>query len=170
MAQTNTKTHWKKVKGTNYLGEWSVPDNEELVLSIKSVGKELVPNAQGKSDEKYVIHFDEVSEGLVVSAKVVLQAIAEATGSPYIEDWVGHKITLYKEFGHWFGKAQHALRVRPEAPSEEKLFCDECGQEIKPASGMNAAKIAEYTKKKYGKQLCSECAMKEKEAANGADK
>lgn len=158
------KTHWKKVKGTEYLGEWSI-ECEDLVLTIKSVGQEQVPNSRGEKDEKYVIHFAECSEGLVIAAKVVLEAIAKATGSPYIEDWPGHKIALYKEFGRWFGKEQYAIRVRSEAPTETKILCEECGRNIKPAYGMNIKELADYTKKTYGKCLCSACATKEKEGA-----
>lgn len=154
------KTHWKKVKGTDYLGEWSIQD-EDLILTIKTIGTEMVPNSRGEKDEKYVIHFDECKEGLVVSAKVVLEAIAKACGSNYIEDWIGHKIALYKEHGRWFGKEQDAVRVRDTEPAV--IICEDCGKVIKSAWGMSAIDVAQNSLKKFGRKLCAECSVKAKE-------
>lgn len=50
-------------------------------------------------------------------------------------------------------------------PAEEKHICSECGNEIQPYGNMSAEQLMNYTSKKYGKPLCSECATKAAESA-----
>ena len=80
--------------------------------------------------------------------------------------WPGVKVQLYKDPKVRFANEEvGGLRVRKFLPaSEPEVFCDECGQEIKASNGMTPKQLAAYTKKKYGKALCPECAKKAKEA------
>lgn len=41
-----------------------------------------------------------------------------------------------------------------------EIFCDECHGLVKPSNGMSADSLAAYTKAKYGKVLCADCAKK----------
>jgi hypothetical protein len=69
-----------------------------------------------------------------------------------------------------FGDTVEALGVRNKLPEDVKITCSSCGKQIRPAFGMSASQLAAYTKKKYGKNLCAECAKGKKEAEqDGAD-
>ena len=56
------------------------------------------------------------------------------------------------------------LRIRPQIPAQKQvsLKCADCGGVIAPAIGKTAEYISMYTHKIYGKELCAECATKEK--------
>ena len=99
------------------------------------------------------------------------KTISKVCGSPYIEQWTGHRIQIYATTTRMAGETVECLRIRDKAPEEVKIPCEECGQMIAPAFKMNATQLAAYTRKKYGKALCAECAQAKKEAENnGADK
>ena len=64
-----------------------------------------------------------------------------------------------------------ALRIRAFIPKQTEAIstkCADCGNDIhefETTKGkMTPAQMAQYTYQKYGKQLCAECAQKQKEA------
>ena len=81
--------------------------------------------------------------------------------TPYIEEWSGHRIQIGVEMVKAFGEIVDALRVRNFLPEEKAVKCECCGEDIKPAHGMNSAQLAAYTRSKYGRALCAACATKE---------
>lgn len=110
-----TRTHWKKMTNTNYLGSWDL-DGRDMIVRITEVRKEMIQNAQGR-EEKAVAYLDGGLKPLILNT-TNLKAIAKALGSPYIEDWSGRKIQLYTEKVAAFGEITEAVRVRdfdPEA-------------------------------------------------------
>ncbi len=154
------KTHWKKLTSPNYLGSWDFQPGEERTVTIKEVKQEIVQNQNGK-EECTVAHFVEDIKPLILN-KTNGGMIAKVLGTPYIEDWAGKKITLKIKKISAFGEMVDAVRVSPERPTEEKIFCESCGKEILPVDGRSAEVIANATKNKYGKKLCMTCARKEK--------
>lgn len=52
-----------------------------------------------------------------------------------------------------------------EPVDEERFICENCGNELQPYGNMTAEKLHNYTLKKYGQVLCSDCATKAAEAA-----
>ena len=92
-------------------------------------------------------------------------------GTPYVEKWSGLRIQIGQDVTKFGGDLVECLRVRKEKPEDAQIACQECGQMIQPAFSMSVTQLAAYTKKKYGKQLCAECAQAKKEAENnGTDK
>ena len=154
------KTHWKKLTSPNYLGSWDFQPGEERTVTIKEVKQEIVQNQNGK-EECTVAHFVEDIKPLILN-KTNGGMIAKVWGTPYIEDWAGKKITLKIKKISAFGEMVDAVRVSPERPTEEKIICEVCGQEIFPVDGRSAETIANATRNKYGKKLCMTCARKEK--------
>ena len=60
-----------------------------------------------------------------------------------------------------FGGVHDALRIRPRLPrdiSGPVPKCEQCGKDIHAAGSMTPEQTAAYTKKKYGRKLCAECA------------
>lgn len=157
------KTHWKKLTNPNYLGSYAFQPGEEKTVTIKEVKREIVQNQNGK-EECTVAYFVEDIKPLILN-KTNGSMIAKVWGTPYIEDWAGKKIILKVKKISAFGEMVDAVRVSPERPAEEKIFCEACGNEILPVDGRSAETIANATRNKYGKKLCMDCVRKEK--ANG---
>ncbi|MBP3736549.1 MAG: hypothetical protein J6I56_05975 [Lachnospiraceae bacterium] len=156
------KTHWKKFNNPDYLGAYAFQPGEEKTVTIKSVGREMVynPSNSGK-EECTVAHFEEDIKPLILNV-TNCKTIAKVWGTPYIEDWAGHRITLKVKRINAFGELVDAVRVSADRPPEETYVCEACGKEIQPAAGKSAKSIAMITKTRYGKTLCIDCAKEEK--------
>ena len=157
------KTHWKKMTNPNYLGAYSIEDGRDLILTIAYVRQEDVIGSDGKKEECAVCHWKERNYKPMILNVTNMKTIAKVVGSPYIEDWPGHRIQIGTEQVRAFGTITDALRVRPEAPREEKqpeIPCEECGELITPAYKMNVEQLAAYTSERYGRRLCANCAKK----------
>lgn len=157
------KTHWKKYNNPDYLGSYAFQPGEEKTVTIQEVKRELVfnPSNSGK-EECTVAHFVEDVKPLILNV-TNCKTISKVWGTPYIEDWAGRKITLKVKKITAFGEMVDAVRVSNERPAEEKIICEECGQEIKAIPGRTAAAIAQAAQAMYGKKLCINCVKKAKE-------
>ena len=157
----NEKTHWKKLNNPDYLGSYAFQPGEEKTVTIKEVKREMVfnPSNNGK-EECTVAYFVEDVKPLILNT-TNCKAIAKVWGTPYIEDWSGHKITLKVKKISAFGEMVDAVRVSNERPTDEAIICEICKKPIQPAQGKTAQAIAAATKTKYGKSICIECAKRE---------
>lgn len=156
----NNKTHWKKLTNPNYLGAYAFDEGKDMILTVASVGNELVTGDGGRKEECTVCHFVENVKPLILN-KTNMKSIQKVLGTPYIEEWAGHKIQIYVDPKVKFGKEiTGGLRVRNYAPSTQKIICQSCGGEIQPRGKSTAEQIATYTAQKYGQALCAACATK----------
>lgn len=165
-----TKTSWKTLKNVtnpNYIGEADFELGEEKIVTIKNVKKdEAITGNDGSRSVKTVIYFEEAVKPMILNVAKA-KSITAATGSKFIEDWIGKRITLYiDDKVRAFGEIVSAVRVRNKAPiiRQEKFICEDCGNEIKSAFSMTAPVLAQYTRNKYGKMICADCAKKIAEA------
>ena len=148
----------------DFLGQWDCTD-QDIVLTIKSVSQEdVVQPRSDKKKKKVCMSFKETDKKMVLNA-TNRDVIAGLLKTWDYTKWPGSQIQLYKDPKVRFGTEEvGGLRVRKFLPQlQEQVFCDECGQEIQASNGMTPAQLAAYTKKKYGKALCPECAKKAKE-------
>lgn len=106
--------HWKKTTNPNYLGAYAFENGEELAVLVKDVKIETVQNQQGK-EEKPVMYFEGDVKPLILNS-TNMTAIEKATGSPYMDEWVGKKLQLYVTMVPAFGTTTDAVRVREFAP------------------------------------------------------
>ena len=159
---TKTHTHWKKTTDRNYLGEWDLPEKDDLVVTIKSYEQDKEIKTDKGTDKKFVVWFKEAEKPMILNT-TNKGRIAAAVGSPYIEDWVGKKVSLYRDRVKAFGDIHDCIRIRSTAPDSKTYICDECGSEIKTSSGHSPKQIATASKKQFGKTLCMECAHTLKE-------
>ena len=153
------KTHWKKLTNPDYLGAYALEEGKDIVLTIGYVREEKVTGTDGKKDDCVVCHFSERVKPMILNA-TNMKTITKLLGTPYIEDWAGHKIQIGVEKVKAFGDVVDALRIRKFLPVENKPKCESCGNDIQPRGSMSAEDLAVYTKQKYGKALCSDCATK----------
>lgn len=112
------KTHWRKLKDTNYLGSWDVVDSQ-LILTIKELKTERVLSPDGKSEELPVMYWIEQYKPMIMNV-TNLKAVEKATGSKFIEDWQGKKLAIYTTPVKAFGQTVDALRIKPNAPKTVK--------------------------------------------------
>lgn len=152
-------THWKKLTNPNYLGAYSIEDGKDLILTIDRVINEMVTGTDGKKEECVVAYFRENVKPMILNT-TNMKTITKVYGTPFIEDWHNKKIRVGIEKVKAFGEVVEALRVRKEKPQDEKYICETCGAEIQGYGSKPAAVMATYTKQKYGKALCSQCATK----------
>lgn len=50
-----------------------------------------------------------------------------------------------------------------DLPEGDAITCEECGNEIVPTKGISVERLVEGSMKSYGKKLCYNCSLKEKE-------
>lgn len=152
-----SKTHWKKLSNPNFLGVYSLEDGKDLVLTIKTVRQEEVMGADGKKEDCIVCYFSDADKPMILNSTNA-KMIQKLIGTPFIEEWVGHKIQIGTEKVKAFGDVVEALRVRKFLPKVTAIKCESCGGDVIAALGMSADQLAAYTAKKYKKKLCAGCA------------
>lgn len=154
-------------KNPNFLGSWDLYDmqGQEITVTIKNITDEEVIN-NGKSEGCTVAHFVEDVKPMILNLtnKKTLTRLYKTKDSDKL---IGKRVTIGYEKVKAFGKISDALRIKniiPSAPNVVAPKCEDCGQDIVAAFGMAPEALASYTKKSYGRQLCSECAKKAKAA------
>ena len=160
-------THWKKLQNPDYLGAYALEPNQEIVLTIKVVKREMITGTDGKKEECTIVYFAENVKPMILNAtnSKIIQKIYD---TPYIEQWAGKKVQIYATKVKAFGEMTEALRIRPFVPKEtnksEPIICTDCKKTVEAFNNMTPAQIAQHSKKAYGKILCYACATKAKEA------
>lgn len=166
-------TLWKKTINKDYLGSWDLcvgaddndkPIYKELIVTVKKVEKALVTDMEKVktnrnfkatkeelSKEEMLVYFNELEKPMIIHAKANFLGMENATGTPFIERWVGKQVCVYVEVGvKAFGITTDALRIKPVP----RRLCSVCGKVIDEKTFKNS--IA-----KYGRALCSiECKEK----------
>lgn len=165
-------TYWKQLANYNYMGAFSLEGKaKEIVVTIKSVGQELVTAPGGKQDTCIVVHFMEdnvngVEVKPMIFNKTNCKATEKSLGTGDIEKWVGKQIVIYQTTTKYQRDLVDCLRVK-DTPAPKQLkkapeakpqfFCSVCGKEI--SKNVYDASVA-----KYGVALCSaDCKAKHDE-------
>ena len=161
-----SETHWKKLINPDYLGAYSLEAGNDMILTIKSVKREMITGTGGKKEECPVCHWQENQKPMILNV-TNMKSIAKMYG-PYIENWAGKRVQIYASTTKFGGDTVECLRIRKDSPEDVKIACEECGQMIAPAFSMNVSQLAAYTRKKYGKTMCAECAKAKKEEQTDA--
>ena len=158
------KGDYRQFMDKNYLGSWDVPDGEDLILTIDHAARDEVKNERG-SERKLTIHFVEGKKPMILNA-TNSKAISEAYGSTKVEDWAGKRIAIYTTKVTAFGGTTDALRIRNYPPKETSVICEECGKPVTAHDGFSVNKIVTRSRAAFGKDLCWDCSIKAKEAAD----
>lgn len=110
------KTHWKKNFNYDYLGAHDLEPGKDTIATIRTTSREMVTGNSGKKEECFVCQFEEIKKPMVLN-RTNCKAISKVSGSQYIEDWQGTKVSIYIQVGvQAFGTTTDALRIRPIAP------------------------------------------------------
>jgi hypothetical protein len=115
--------HWKQYINLDYIGAYSL-DGKDRTVKIISVCREEVTGDRGKKEMCIVAHLE--NEKPFIINRTNAKMITKLTGTPYIDKWVGARITLYPTTTSVGGETVECLRIRPTLPAEVKKV------EIKP--------------------------------------
>lgn len=163
-------------RDSEYLGSIDIEPGKEPIVTIEGIYHGKVTLA-GRKQDKGVVNFVEKSvPGLKTVRPLVLNATTLGTlnklfGGTEPRHLVGRRIQLYVDHNvrdPQNGGTTDGVRIRPHIPKGIEQKCADCMKVIKSAHGMSAERVAEHTKKTYGRILCAECGAKakaEKEAA-----
>ena len=163
------KTHWKKLHNPNYFGCYCFKGDEDIILTVKNVEKELVKDDKGRDSECMIIHFTEDVKPFICN-KTNAKMIEKLYKTPYVEEWGGHKLQFYADRNVRFGRdTVEGVRIRPFKPTSavpvsEVPICEECTKAVTGFNEFTALQIAQRNNAKYGETICIACATKRKKA------
>jgi hypothetical protein len=152
----------KMGKNPNYLGSWDLDElpNKEVILAIaKIVDEEVIVN--GKGENCTVCHWTDKAFKPMILNVTNKKRICKLYKTKDTEKLKGKSVVIGIEKVKAFGDIYDALRIQtriPQVTNAVKPKCEKCGKDINGASNMTPDQVASYTKKKYGKAMCSECA------------
>ena len=155
-------THWKKFVSpdSTYFGAQDFESlKDKIIVTIKERGdeEEVMNTKTMKKEKKGVLYFYEDVKPFicnVTNGKTLKEAFGEDA-----DNWIGKKIELYYDPKVKFGRdTVGGVRVKAVLSSDKPIFCENCTNALKPFGKMSVDELASYTKKKYGKVLCSDCA------------
>ncbi len=117
---SNSKTHWKKLQNPDYFGAWSIPEGQDLILTVSFVKTEEVTGAGGRKEQLPVLHFKEKGVKPLILNVTNSRTIESIHGSPYIEDWSGKQIQVYQDTTKFAGEEVECVRIRSLVPNAQK--------------------------------------------------
>ncbi len=164
-----TKTHWRKILTTDYLGGTDLDDgkggHKEIALTIEKAVREKVKDQSGKEETCLVLHFKEKAKPMILNV-TNSRTIAKLYKSDYIEDWAGKQIQIGTERIYAFGTEHDALRIRPFPPKQKQQTpppvpagtdCSRCGQIITGKGKATAKDVVERSIEEFGEPVCLNC-------------
>lgn len=159
--------HYKEgLETSKHLGAWifDLYDGKDITLTIQKVIHEEVMNESNQKSMMWVAYFKENIKPMPLNS-VNCKTLSKLYASPFTEAWEGKKITIYKDKVKVAREIKDCIRIRNEIPGQAVCYCkcEVCGKDILPIANMTSENVSKYTKSKYGKSLCSECAVKAKE-------
>lgn len=106
-------THWKSMTDREYIYAFDL-NGKDAVVTIARVEAGTLTAAGGKKSKKPVVYFEGKEKGLALNATNA-KTIA-ALYSPYVEKWIGKKVTLYPTVTQMGGETLECIRIRNVAP------------------------------------------------------
>lgn len=158
----------KMGQAPGYLGSWDLDDlpNRELTLTIEKIIDESVVT-NGQKENCTVIHWTDKAFNPMIINITNKKTLCKLYKTKDTEKLKGKSVVIGIDRVKAFGDIYDALRIRPRVPQMKNAIapkCEQCGKDIQAAGNMTPEQVAAYTKKKYGKSLCGECATAAKEA------
>lgn len=152
----------KMGQAPGYLGSWDLLElpNQEIILTIAKIVDEEV-TADGRKETCTVIHWTDKNYLPMIVNITNKKALAKLYKTKDSEKLKGKSVIIGIDKVKAFGDIHDALRIRPRVPkvtTADLPKCEECGKDITGRGGMTPEQVAQYTKDKYGKKLCAECA------------
>lgn len=151
-----------------YLGAWDLEEqpNREITLTIDFIRDEDVV-ANGTKETVTAIHWTDKNYLPMIANVTNKKTLCKLYKTTDTEKLRGKAVLIGIEKVKAFGDVHDALRIRKRilaVKSEAAPKCEQCGKELTAYGNMTSDQVAAYTRKKYGRVLCTECGTKEKGA------
>lgn len=159
----------KMGKNPNFFGSWDLEElpNKEITLTIEQIkDEEVITNTQ--KEVCTVCHWTDKNYKPMILNVTNKKRLCKLYKTKDTEKLKGKAVTIGTEKVKAFGDVHDALRIKPTIPPAKSATlpkCEQCGKDITGAGSMTAEQTAAYTKQKYGRQLCGECATAEAQKA-----
>lgn len=162
------KTSWKTLVDFKRVSSSSLLEKEQTYTISKITDPQEIIAENGRKGKVPLCYFKETELPLALN-KTNFKTLEKLFNSEFREDWYGKRITIFVKDGIKFGNdIVQGIRVRDYLPAQPKIEkCADCQSEIVSANGMTAEAIANYTEKKYGVRICSECGKIRKDKMEG---
>lgn len=149
-------------KNPNYLGSWDLDEmpGREITLTIDRIVDEEVVN-NGKKEVCTACYWTDKAYKPMILNVTNKKTICKLYKTKDTDKLRGKAVTIGIDKVKAFGDVYDALRIRPRIPkitTASSPKCEQCKRDIVASGSMTAEQVAAYTAKKYGKQLCAECA------------
>ncbi len=153
-------------RNPNYLGTWDIDElpNKEATLTIeKIVDEKVVDTLTGKDKMETLCYWTDSAFKPMILNITNKKRISKLYKTKDTEKLKGKSVIIGIEKVKAFGDIYEVLRIQtrmPKVTNAVKPKCEKCGKDINGAGNMSPEETASYTKKKYGKAMCSACATK----------
>jgi hypothetical protein len=127
-------THYKSMIETEWLGQWDLPGDRDIVVTIDSVDRYNPERRKKKRDPVTGQMVDERNKRIAIGfrnkrkkwlAGPVTQAVIAKMYGNNVEGWIGKQIALYVDAEVTMGREKTGgIRVRPAAPRGKKDEAD----------------------------------------------
>lgn len=117
-----SKTDYRSLFGKTHLGSWDLQDKDVTVTITAVQGDELTLPG-GKKNKRPVLSLKGTDKKLVCGA-TMCKTIKTMYG-PFIEDWPGKRITLYKTTTQNSEGEIECIRIRPQIPPAKNAANEE---------------------------------------------
>ncbi len=107
---TTVAGSYRKFIPGRFLAADDLPPGREVTLTITGASLEVIDDPAQRGKQLLSLHFEETPKLLGLN-KTNAAAIARLTGTPEVEKWTGHKITIHREDVKAFGQTVPAVRV-----------------------------------------------------------
>ena len=146
-----TKTHWKKVFNSDYLGSCDLEDGKDIKAVIKHVTIMEVKNTDGKKQNRNVATFTNPDLKPMILNVTNCKIVKKFTGSKFIDDWNNVPVQIYvKDDIKAFGDVTEGLRIREIQPKMDKPVLTPSNQAWQKAVDfLKGTGTIEGIKKKY---------------------
>lgn len=113
---TQAKGSYTQLSGEHLCAD-DIPYDRDITVEIEGAMIEIVRSPTGQKKQMIVLKLKNAQKKLPVN-KTNGKVISSLVGSPQVENWIGHKITLFHTTIKAFGSTVGAIRVRPQQASK----------------------------------------------------
>jgi len=108
--ENDKKTPWKKLFDYRFVSAEELTG--DTTVTIKAIEHDEAFNGKTKEDV-IVLKFEEAKKGMILN-KTNAKTLSIIAKSPFIEDWIGKKITLTSQMVSAFGQTVPAIRIKQD--------------------------------------------------------
>ena len=121
----DTKTHYRKAFNSPYLSSADIVDSTELTIKCVRLEDDKTKKTKDLFNTAYFVE-KEIRPGEALKPMILnvhnSQIMKVLTGSPFIDDWINVRVTIYVDSNVRFGRdTVEGLRISPNKPKRKEL-------------------------------------------------